>query len=60
MRFVSRWSWLVAPIVAAGLLMVGGMVLTQIIRQIRLFLMPPMLAATNRQEFEEMWPAGGP
>jgi len=38
----------------------GGMVLTQIIRQIRLFLMPPMIAAANGQEFEGTWPAGGP
>jgi predicted nucleotidyltransferase component of viral defense system len=39
---------------------VGDMVLTQIIRQIHLFLMPPILAAANKQEFEEMWPARGP
>ena len=38
----------------------GGMVLTQIIRQIRLFSMAPMIAAAHGQEFEEMWPAGGP
>jgi len=39
---------------------VGGLALTQVIRQIRLFLMPPMIAAANGQECEEMWPAGGP
>ncbi len=33
----------------------GGMVLTQIIQQIRLFLMPPMIAAANGQEFGERW-----
>jgi hypothetical protein len=38
----------------------GGSGLTQVIRQIRLFLMPPMIAAANEQEFEETWPAGGP
>jgi predicted nucleotidyltransferase component of viral defense system len=39
---------------------VGGLDLTQIIRQIRLFLMPPIIAAANGQDFEETWPAGGP
>jgi predicted nucleotidyltransferase component of viral defense system len=39
---------------------VGGMVLTQVIWQIRQFLMPPMIAAASQQEYEEMWPAGGP
>ena len=39
---------------------VGGLGLTRIIRQIRLFLMPPTIAAVNGQEFEETWPAGGP
>jgi predicted nucleotidyltransferase component of viral defense system len=39
---------------------VGDMGLTQIVRQIRLFLMPPMIAAASAQEFEETWPAGGP
>jgi predicted nucleotidyltransferase component of viral defense system len=39
---------------------VGGLGLSQIVRQIRLFLMPPMIAAANGQEFEETWPAGGP
>jgi hypothetical protein len=24
------------------------------------FLMPPMLAAANAQEFEQAWPMGGP
>ena len=38
----------------------GGMVLTQSIQEIRLFLMPPMLDLANGQEFEETWPAGGP
>ena len=37
----------------------GGLGLTQIIRQIRRFLMPPMLVASSGQEFEETWPAGG-
>jgi hypothetical protein len=39
---------------------VGGLGLTRIIRQIRLFLMPPMIAAASRQELEESWAAGGP
>ena len=39
---------------------VGAMGLTQIIRRIRLFLMPPMIAAASGQEFRETWPAGGP
>jgi hypothetical protein len=38
----------------------GGMVLTQVIQQVRLFSMSPMIAAANGQEFEETWPAGGP
>jgi predicted nucleotidyltransferase component of viral defense system len=38
----------------------GDTGLGPIIRQIRLFLMPPMVAAVSRQEFEETWPAGGP
>jgi hypothetical protein len=37
-----------------------GMVLTQIIQQIRLFLMPPMIAAASGQEFEKTWPTEGP
>jgi predicted nucleotidyltransferase component of viral defense system len=39
---------------------VGGLDLTQIVGDICLFLMPPILAAANAQEFERMWPAGGP
>ena len=39
---------------------VGGVGLTQIIWEIRLFLMPPMLTAARGQEFGETWPAGGP
>ena len=38
---------------------VGGMVLAQIIRDIQMFLMPPLIAAAKAQEFEEVWPAGG-
>jgi predicted nucleotidyltransferase component of viral defense system len=38
----------------------GGMDLAQIIQEIRLFLMPPMIAAADGQEFEGIWPAGGP
>jgi predicted nucleotidyltransferase component of viral defense system len=38
----------------------GGMDLAQIIQEARLFLMPPMTAAANGQEFEETWSAGGP
>jgi predicted nucleotidyltransferase component of viral defense system len=38
----------------------GGLTLTQIISHIRLFLMPPLLAAAGGQEFEEAWPPGGP
>jgi hypothetical protein len=38
----------------------GGMVLAQIIQEIRLFLVKPMSAAADGQEFEETWPAGGP
>jgi predicted nucleotidyltransferase component of viral defense system len=38
----------------------GSMDLTQIIRQISLFLMPPMIAAANERELEKTWPAGGP
>jgi len=38
----------------------GGMDLAQIIQEIRLFLMKPMSAAAEGQEFEETWPAGGP
>jgi hypothetical protein len=39
---------------------VDGMDLAQIIQQIRLFLMPPVIAAASGQAFEETWPAGGP
>lgn len=39
---------------------VGGIGLMQVIGEIRLFLMPPMLAAANGQEFEQVWPVGGP
>jgi predicted nucleotidyltransferase component of viral defense system len=38
----------------------GGLNLPQVIRQIRLFLMPPMTAAAAGQEFEGQWSAGGP
>jgi predicted nucleotidyltransferase component of viral defense system len=38
----------------------GGMGLMHVIQEIRLFLMPPMLAAANGQEFEQVWPVGGP
>jgi predicted nucleotidyltransferase component of viral defense system len=38
----------------------GGLGLASIVLQIRLFLMPPLLAAADGQEFEETWPAGGP
>ena len=37
-----------------------GMDLAQIIQEIRLFLMKPMSAAAEGQEFEETWPAKGP
>jgi predicted nucleotidyltransferase component of viral defense system len=37
-----------------------GMGLVQVIQEIRLFLMKPMSAAADGQQFEEMWPAGGP
>jgi hypothetical protein len=36
---------------------VGGMDLTQIIQEIHLFLIKPMIAAAEGQEFEEIWPA---
>jgi predicted nucleotidyltransferase component of viral defense system len=39
---------------------VGGMDLAQIIQEIRLFLIKPMSAAADGQEFEETWPSGGP
>jgi predicted nucleotidyltransferase component of viral defense system len=39
---------------------VGGLTLSQIVLQIRQFLMPPVLAAANGQELEATWPAGGP
>ena len=38
----------------------GGMRLAQIIQEVRLFLMPPMIAAANGQKFEQTWPTGGP
>jgi predicted nucleotidyltransferase component of viral defense system len=38
----------------------GGMDLAQIIQEIRLFMMKPMSAAAEGQEFKETWPAGGP
>lgn len=38
----------------------GGMGLMHVIQEIRLFLMPPMLAAGSGQEFEQVWPVGGP
>ena len=38
----------------------GGMGLMHVIQEIRLFLVPPMLAAANAQEFEQAWPVGGP
>lgn len=38
----------------------GGMGLMHVIQEIRVFLMPPMLAAANAQKFEQAWPAGGP
>ena len=38
----------------------GGLTLSQIVLQIRQFLMPPVLAAANGQELEATWPAGGP
>jgi predicted nucleotidyltransferase component of viral defense system len=38
----------------------SGSSLAQVIREIRLFLMPPMIAAAKGQVFEETWPAGGP
>jgi hypothetical protein len=37
-----------------------GMGLVHVIQEIRVFLMPPMLAAANAQEFEQAWPMGGP
>jgi predicted nucleotidyltransferase component of viral defense system len=39
---------------------VGGMGLMQVIQEIRRFLMPPVIAAAGGQEFEQMWPVGGP
>jgi hypothetical protein len=39
---------------------VGGMGFTQTIQDIRLFLMPPLIAAANGQEFEQVWLVGGP
>jgi hypothetical protein len=39
---------------------VGGLDLKQIIPQIRLFLIPPLIAAANGQSFEESWAAGVP
>jgi predicted nucleotidyltransferase component of viral defense system len=38
----------------------NGMGLVHVIQEIRVFLMPPMLAAANAQEFEQAWPMGGP
>lgn len=38
----------------------GGMDLAQIIQEIRLFLMTPMIAAADGQELEATWTAGGP
>lgn len=38
----------------------GGLTLGQVIKQIRDFLMPPVIAAADGQELWEMWPAGGP
>jgi predicted nucleotidyltransferase component of viral defense system len=38
----------------------GDMSLMQVTRQILLFLMPPMIAAADGQEFEQTWPVGGP
>jgi predicted nucleotidyltransferase component of viral defense system len=37
-----------------------GLGLAQVVQQVHLFLMPPIVAAANGQEFAEMWPAGGP
>ncbi len=37
-----------------------GMGLMQVIQEIRLFLMPPVIAAAAGQEFEQAWPAEGP
>jgi predicted nucleotidyltransferase component of viral defense system len=39
---------------------VGGIGLTQIMQEIGLFLIPPVIAAASGQEFEETWPEGGP
>jgi hypothetical protein len=39
---------------------VDGMALMQVIQEIRLFLMPPMIAAAGGQEFEQTWPVEGP
>jgi hypothetical protein len=38
----------------------GGMDLEQIIQEIRLFLMTPMIAAADGKELAATWPAGGP
>ena len=38
----------------------GGMDLAQIIQEIRMFLMRPMIAAAEGRAFAEAWPAGGP
>ena len=38
----------------------GGMDLTQVVREIHLFLMPPIIAAAKGQAFEDTWPVGGP
>ena len=34
--------------------------LPHVVGQIRLFLIPPISAALDRQEFAQVWPAGGP
>jgi len=39
---------------------VAGIGLPQVARQIRLFLMPPIIAAVNGQPLMQVWPAGGP
>jgi predicted nucleotidyltransferase component of viral defense system len=41
-------------------LQIGDMDLSQIVQEIRIFLIAPMSAATRSQPFREVWPAGGP
>ena len=38
----------------------GDIGLVHVIQEIRVFLMPTMLAAANAQDFEQAWPMGGP